>query len=64
MTVKELIAELERIANPDEEVAVFIKNSLNFCGNISEAVKVEKSSYSFFGESIPCVLLISASADQ
>ena len=54
MIVKRLKELLENL--PDE-LEVFIRNSVNICGNIGELEQVEKSFYGFFGDKIPCVIL-------
>lgn len=43
---------------------VFIRNSVNPCGNISELDQLEVSSYSFFGKSIPCVILNTSNSKE
>jgi hypothetical protein len=47
----------ELLNNLDDELEVFIRNSNNICGDISELEQVEKGSYAFFGNDIPCVIL-------
>lgn len=47
----------EILNNLDDNLEVFIRNSLNFCGTIGELEQVEKSFYGFFGEDIPCLIL-------
>lgn len=54
MNVKRLKELLEKM--PDD-MEVFIRNSVNPCGNIGELEQVEKSYYSFIGDLIPCVIL-------
>ena len=54
MEVKRLKELLEKM--PDD-MEVFIRNSVNPCGNIGELEQVEKSYYGFFGDLIPCVIL-------
>lgn len=54
MKVKRLKELLEKM--PDD-MEVFIRNSVNICGNIGELDQVEKSYYGFFGDMIPCVIL-------
>ena len=41
----------------DDDLEIFIRNTNNLCGNISELEQVEKSYYSFFGRDIPCLIL-------
>ena len=47
----------ELLSNLDENLEIFIRNSHNICGNISELDQVEKSTYGFFGKSIDCIIL-------
>lgn len=47
----------ELLENLPDELEVFIRNSVNICGNIGDLEQVEKSFYGFFGDSIPCVIL-------
>lgn len=47
----------EILNNLDDNLEVFIRNSLNICGTIGELEQVEKSFYGFFGEDIPCLIL-------
>jgi len=47
----------EILNNLDDDLEVFIRNSHNLCGNISELEQVEKSTYGFFGSSISCLIL-------
>lgn len=47
----------EILNNLDDDLEIFIRNSNNLCGNISELKQVEKSYYVFFGKSIPCLIL-------
>lgn len=49
--LKEILNEL------DEDLEIFIRNSVNICGNISELEQVEVSNYGFFGSSIDCIIL-------
>ena len=46
----------EILNNLDDNLEVFIRNSLNICGTIGELEQVEKSFYGFFGEDIPCLM--------
>jgi len=49
---------LKEILNTcDDDLEIFIRNSFNICGNIQELDQVEKSTYGFFGSSIPCIIL-------
>lgn len=54
LTVGELKAQLSGM--PDH-LEVFIRAKSNPCGNIWEAGKADKSTYGFFTESIPCVII-------
>lgn len=47
----------EILNNLDDDLEIFIRNSNNLCGNISELEQVEKSYYGFFGKDIPCLIL-------
>jgi len=47
----------EIIKDMDDNMEFFVRNSKNPTGNISELQQVEESSYGFFGESIPCLIL-------
>lgn len=47
----------ELLTGMDDELEIFVRNSKNICGNIGELAQVEKSSYGFFGSSIPCIIL-------
>jgi hypothetical protein len=49
--LKEIIREI-----PDD-IEIMVRAFINPCGNISELSQVEYSSYGFFGEDIPCVIL-------
>ena len=49
MKAKRLKELLETI---DDNTEIFIRNTVNICGNISELEQVEESSYGFFGKSI------------
>ena len=54
MNVKQLRENIEGL--PDD-MDVFIRCHSNPCGNISGAEKINKDSYGFFGEKIPCVII-------
>lgn len=60
MKVKELIALLEKC---DGELDVMTKKT-DFCGNIGEIYSVKEDSYSFFGRSVPCILLSDQNDDD
>jgi hypothetical protein len=47
----------EILANVDDEFEIFVRNSVNPCGNIQELEQAELSTYGFFGSSIPCLIL-------
>jgi len=55
MTVKRLIEILSKIENKETEIQ--IKNSYNPLGSISSLQQVEKTTYSFFGENVGCIIL-------
>jgi hypothetical protein len=46
----------EILSNFDDDKEIFIRNSFNICGNISELSQVEQTFYGFFGDSIPCLI--------
>lgn len=50
----------EYLNNFDDDTEIFIRNSFNMCGNISELAEVKLDSYSSFGEITPCVILDTA----
>ena len=52
--LKEILKDL------DDDHEIFIRNSLNIWGNISELDQVEKSTYGFFGSMLPCLILNSS----
>lgn len=59
------VKRLKEILNKfDDDVEIMIRNSNNPCGNIAELYQVEKSSYGFFGNSIPCVILNSSTSKE
>lgn len=47
----------EIITNIDDDTEIFIRNIVNVCGNIADLDQVEKSMYSSFGMSRPCIIL-------
>jgi hypothetical protein len=61
MKAKRLKELLETI---DDNTEIFIRNTVNICGNISELEQVEESSYGFFGKSIPCVILNTSNSKE
>ena len=48
----------------DDNTEIFIRNTVNICGGISELERVEESSYGFFGKSIPCVILNTSNSKE
>lgn len=50
----------EFLKDLDDELEIYIKNSVNVCGNISELAEAKTNTYGSFGESIPCVILDTA----
>jgi len=54
MTVEQLIKKLQKF-KPETEV--YFENRINPVGNINDLYFVQKSTYGFFGQSIPCVIL-------
>ncbi|MDB2104999.1 MULTISPECIES: hypothetical protein [Bacillota] len=61
MKAKRLKELLETI---DDNTEIFIRNTVNICGNISELEQVEESSYGFFGKSISCVILNTSNSKE
>lgn len=61
MKVKELKEVLNKCNDNDD---VFISNSHNTVGNISELAQVEESNYQVFGESTECILLNSTNSEK
>ena len=51
------------ISNLDDNLDIFIRNSVNICGGVSELEQVEKATYGFFGDSIPCLILNTCHVD-
>ena len=47
----------EILTNIDDDMEIFVRNSVNFCGNIQELEQIEVSTYGFFGVSLPCLIL-------
>lgn len=47
----------ELLNNIDDNTEVFIRNSVNICGNIQELAQLEVSKYSTLGELEPCIIL-------
>ena len=41
----------------DDDTEIFIRNSMNSCGNVSELIQIELATYGFFGQSLPCLIL-------
>ena len=60
MKVKKL---KEILDSSDDNLEVFIRNSFNICGNVGELEQVEKATYGFFGESLPCLILNTCHVD-
>ena len=54
MKVKRIKEILENI---DDDLEIFVRNSVNPLGNINSLDQVESSTYGFFGVSIPCLIL-------
>ena len=55
--VKDLKEFLKDI--PDD-TDVFVSNSINICGNISELAEAREDTYGSFGAIVPCVILDTA----
>lgn len=56
--LKELLSKL------DDEMEIFIRNSVNPCGNIQELEQIELSTYGCFGENIKCLILNTDSSKE
>ena len=54
MYVKRLKEILKDI---DGELEVYVRNTVNPCGNIQELAQIETSTYQFFGKIIPCLII-------
>ncbi|MGN4128024.1 hypothetical protein ACMGD3_23920 [Lysinibacillus sphaericus] len=54
----------EILANLDDELEVFIRNSNNPIGNIQDLEQAELSSYGFFGSNINCLILNTNSSKE
>jgi len=54
MTIKEL---RESIANMPDDLDVLFRRVSPITGNVEPAGHIEKSTYGFFGQSIPCVII-------
>jgi|GEM_PF-5558583 hypothetical protein len=56
--VKEILKNINEILKDvDDDLEVFVRNSVNPCGNIQELEQIELSTYGFFGTNIPCLIL-------
>ena len=47
----------EILANLDDDLEIFVRNSVNPLGNIQELDQIEASCYGSFGQIIPCLIL-------
>ena len=54
MTVKEL---KNMLTNLDDDLEIFIRNTVNPTGNIEELYMVESSTHSVFGQEYDCIIL-------
>lgn len=54
MNVKEL---RQAISDLPEDMEVMFRRIAPFCGNVESAGSAKVSTYGFFGESIPCVII-------
>jgi hypothetical protein len=54
MKISDLKKQIEKL--PDD-MEVYIRCTLNPCGNIILAGKASKDTYGFFGQDIPCVII-------
>ena len=50
----------EFLKDIDDDREIFIRNSVNICGNISEMAEAKEDTYGFFGESVPCIIFDTA----
>ena len=56
---------LKEIVNKiDDDFNIFVRNSINPCGNIQELEQAEISTYGFFGKDIPCLILNTNSSKE
>jgi len=54
----------ELLVNLDDDLEVFIRNSVNVVGNIQELEQIELSTYGFFGKSVSCMILNTYSSKE
>lgn len=54
----------ELMANVDDDTEIFIRNTVNVCGNLSDLNQVEESTYGSFGISIPCIFLNTSNSKE
>jgi len=47
----------EFLKDLDDDLDIFVNNSFNPLGNISELAEARRDTYGFFGNSLPCVIL-------
>lgn len=57
--LKEIIKDMD-----DDELEIFIRNSINPCGNISRLEQIQTSTYGSFGKSIHCLILNSDNSKE
>lgn len=57
-TLRELIKDM------DDNIEVFIRNSSNPFGNISDLEQIELSNYQMFGTKCPCIILNTENTDK
>lgn len=50
----------EALKDVSDETEIYIANSFDVLGNISELCEVREDTYGCFGKSIPCIILGSA----
>ena len=50
--LKEIIKDVD-----NDGIEIFIRDSINPCGNIGSLEQIEISTYGSFGENIPCIIL-------
>jgi hypothetical protein len=61
LTAAKLIEELKKV---DGELEVFFRNVPPITGTISEACRIDVSTYSFFGKSLHCIIIETYAGDD
>ena len=57
MTIKQLKQRLNKLSERHDNSEVFFRTLSSPVGNIVEVTSDKKSTYGFFGKSIPCLLI-------